>query len=151
MRCMRCQGLMVWDRFLDLAQTDLLWGLAWRCVNCGEVLDAVIQSHRSSARLLRERVHERAQTTAMRSKGKKTKVLSPRGTPSVSEYARPIRPPENDDWKAARRQTFARATNSRNAARKTSHAEVLSEECGDAAKILKVPGRSVTTPRCALI
>ena len=48
MTCMRCQGLMVWDRFLDLVQTDLLWALAWRCVNCGEVLDAVIQSLESA-------------------------------------------------------------------------------------------------------
>ena len=83
--------------------------------------------------------------------GKKAKALSPRGTPSISEYARPTRPPENDDWKAARRQTFTRTTNSRNAAQETSHAEVLSEECGDAAKILKVPGRSAATPNGALI
>ena len=76
MRCMRCQGLMVWDRFLDLAQTDRLWALAWRCVNCGEVLDAVIQSHRISARLLREPVQE-LQTTAMKSKGKQAKSFSP--------------------------------------------------------------------------
>ena len=105
MRCMRCQGLMVWDRFLDLVQTDLLWALAWRCVNCGEVLDAVIQSHRISARLLRERVHE-LQTTAMRSKGNRRRALPPvRHTLSVSEPASPSRAPDNDDRKAARKQS----------------------------------------------
>ena len=46
MRCARCQGLMVWDQFLDMAQADALWALAWRCINCGEVLDAVIEDHR---------------------------------------------------------------------------------------------------------
>jgi hypothetical protein len=56
MRCGRCQGLMVCDQFMDLAQTDMLWASAWRRVNCGEVLDAVIQSHRSSARSPREPV-----------------------------------------------------------------------------------------------
>lgn len=46
MRCGRCKGLMVWDRFLDMGQADILWAFAWRCINCGEVLDAVIQDHR---------------------------------------------------------------------------------------------------------
>lgn len=51
MRCRRCQGLMVWDRFIDFGQTDLLWAFACRCVNCGEVLDAVILAHRRTAPL----------------------------------------------------------------------------------------------------
>jgi hypothetical protein len=46
MRCARCQGFMVEDRFLDMGQADILWAFVWRCVNCGEVLDAVIQHHR---------------------------------------------------------------------------------------------------------
>jgi hypothetical protein len=46
MRCARCNGLMVWDRFLDMGQADILWAFAWRCINCGEVLDAVIHDHR---------------------------------------------------------------------------------------------------------
>jgi hypothetical protein len=87
MRCMRCQGLMVWDRFLDLAQTDPLWALAWRCVNCGEVLDAVIQSHRISARLLREPVQE-LQTTAMKSRGKQAKSFSPGAAHAIGKRTR---------------------------------------------------------------
>jgi hypothetical protein len=47
MRCIRCQGFMIEDRFVDLSQADSLWMVAWRCVNCGEVLDAVIHHHRS--------------------------------------------------------------------------------------------------------
>ena len=46
MRCARCQGFMVWDHLLDMGQADSLWAFAWRCINCGEVLDAVIQDHR---------------------------------------------------------------------------------------------------------
>jgi hypothetical protein len=46
MKCARCRGLMVVDRLLDMGQADILWAFVWRCINCGEVLDAVIQHHR---------------------------------------------------------------------------------------------------------
>lgn len=50
MRCRRCDGFMLKDRFYDLL--DDCGGLsidAWRCVNCGEVLDGRIESNRSRA------------------------------------------------------------------------------------------------------
>jgi hypothetical protein len=37
---------MVSDPFLDIGQVDTLWTFAWRCINCGEVVDAVIRNHR---------------------------------------------------------------------------------------------------------
>lgn len=47
MRCSRCRGCMIRDRFMDLlddtGQVDIL---AWRCLNCGEVLDGVVMNHR---------------------------------------------------------------------------------------------------------
>lgn len=46
MRCIRCRGLMIEDRFVDL-EKDILCVVAWRCINCGEVLDTVIHHHRS--------------------------------------------------------------------------------------------------------
>lgn len=75
MRCRRCQGLMVCERFVDLAQTNLLWAFAWRCVNCGEVLDAVILSHRWHAGTLREPAHKRAQTIAMKPRRPQAKAM----------------------------------------------------------------------------
>ena len=61
MRCCRCQGFMIEDRF-DPEQGDSPRMVAWRCINCGEVLDAVIQHHRyspsSNAPLVR-RTHPR--------------------------------------------------------------------------------------------
>lgn len=74
MRCRRCQGLMVWDRFIDLAQTDRLWAFVWRCVNCGEVLDAVILSHRRNASPLRKPAPNREQAVAIGSKGTQAKA-----------------------------------------------------------------------------
>ena len=45
MRCRRCRGLMVKDRLYDLYDTQ--WQLnAWRCVACGDLLDAVILRNR---------------------------------------------------------------------------------------------------------
>jgi hypothetical protein len=52
MRGARCQGFMVEDRFLDMGQADIRWAFVWRCINCGEVLDAVIQHHRCSSNLV---------------------------------------------------------------------------------------------------
>jgi hypothetical protein len=75
MRCRRCQGLMVWDRFIDLAQTDLLWAFGWRCVNCGEVLDAVILSHRGPAGTLPEPTHKEAQPIAIKRKRQQPKTM----------------------------------------------------------------------------
>jgi hypothetical protein len=47
MSCQRCHGWMVRDSFCDLLDdtgTSVFQG--WRCVNCGEVVDAVVLAHR---------------------------------------------------------------------------------------------------------
>lgn len=47
MRCARCQGLMVQDRFYDLLDDCGLVSLtAWRCVCCGNVVDPIILRNR---------------------------------------------------------------------------------------------------------
>ncbi len=47
MRCERCRGLMVIERCGDtLDDSGRLFFDAWRCVSCGDVVDAVILSHR---------------------------------------------------------------------------------------------------------
>jgi hypothetical protein len=63
MRCLRCQGFMIEDCFDDQGQADGPGLVAWRCINCGEVLDTVIQQHRASpspeCALLFKRTHPR--------------------------------------------------------------------------------------------
>jgi hypothetical protein len=50
MRCNRCQGLMVFDRFLDVCgEMGRLWFRGWRCLSCGEIVDPVILSNRRTA------------------------------------------------------------------------------------------------------
>ena len=47
MRCQRCQGCMIKDTCMDLRDDtgQIAFG-AWRCLNCGEVVDPVVISHR---------------------------------------------------------------------------------------------------------
>ncbi len=47
MPCQRCQGLMVMDHLMDMQDgSGHLWLCAWRCMNCGEVVDPEITRHR---------------------------------------------------------------------------------------------------------
>jgi hypothetical protein len=48
MRCARCDGLMVREKFEDLAgfgSGDHEYA-GWRCINCGTIVDPVITAHR---------------------------------------------------------------------------------------------------------
>ena len=51
MPCQRCQGLMVADHFIDM-QDDRghCWLNAWRCVNCGDVVEPGILRHKLEQR-----------------------------------------------------------------------------------------------------
>ncbi len=44
MRCLRCGGKMVFQKFYDVSNTFF----GWHCVICGEILDPVILLHRLS-------------------------------------------------------------------------------------------------------
>ena len=47
MSCSRCQGLMVREHFLDFDGTiGHMWADGFRCMNCGNVHDPVIEHHR---------------------------------------------------------------------------------------------------------
>ena len=42
MKCLRCGGIMVQEKFYGLCEH--FWG--WRCVCCGEIIDQVILENR---------------------------------------------------------------------------------------------------------
>jgi len=47
MTCTRCQGYMAKDHFLDLMESsEDMWLAGWRCLNCGHVLDPVMERNR---------------------------------------------------------------------------------------------------------
>ena len=47
MECIKCQGLMVYDRFIDLMGGSA-WFYGWRCTSCGSIIDKVIIENRKS-------------------------------------------------------------------------------------------------------
>jgi RNase P subunit RPR2 len=50
MTCRRCNGLMVRERYDDLELGSAGYEVfAWRCLNCGAIVDPVIATHRQTA------------------------------------------------------------------------------------------------------
>ncbi|RMG60910.1 MAG: hypothetical protein D6713_01540 [Deltaproteobacteria bacterium] len=43
MKCPRCNGLMIYERYQDMLEVFY----AWRCVICGEVVDDVVLKNRT--------------------------------------------------------------------------------------------------------
>lgn len=47
MTCLRCEGLMVPERYQDLLdEAGQINFVAWHCLNCGNILDQVIVANR---------------------------------------------------------------------------------------------------------
>lgn len=47
MGCPRCKGCMIRDSFIDLRDdTGRVRFEGWRCLNCGEVIDPLVLTHR---------------------------------------------------------------------------------------------------------
>lgn len=51
MNCRRCNGCMAKDHFVDLLESGgEWWAASWRCINCGYVLDPVLEKNRQKQR-----------------------------------------------------------------------------------------------------
>ena len=64
MRCTHCHRLLVVDHFLDMEDDKgHLWLRAWRCVNCGNVVEPGMrrQTHHTLLTRLVQRLLKRAQ------------------------------------------------------------------------------------------
>ena len=46
MTCERCLGFMIVDAYSDRYETGRCASLAWRCLNCGDLVDSQILAHR---------------------------------------------------------------------------------------------------------
>jgi len=55
-RCPRCNGVMVYERFQDML--DLFY--AWRCLNCGEIVDPVVARNRGMEGMDKKATKKRA-------------------------------------------------------------------------------------------
>lgn len=47
MECPRCQGLMLYEEFMDLEESDEYTFYGWRCIACGNIVDETIVHNRS--------------------------------------------------------------------------------------------------------
>ena len=60
MRCIHCHGSMVVDHFLDMEDAGgHLWLRAWRCVNCGRVVEPGMLRHRETHGSILARLYAR--------------------------------------------------------------------------------------------
>ncbi|GKS58729.1 hypothetical protein YTPLAS18_22560 [Nitrospira sp.] len=50
MECPKCKGLMMLERFSDF----FLIFYAWKCINCGAIIDRTISANRKKSMTLRE-------------------------------------------------------------------------------------------------
>lgn len=51
MDCPRCKGIMIQDKFGDVAdESGVMYFSGWRCISCGEILDPVISENRQHHR-----------------------------------------------------------------------------------------------------
>lgn len=49
MSCSRCKGCMIEDYLLDMEDSSgPMWLQAWRCMNCGNVFDSVLEHNRKT-------------------------------------------------------------------------------------------------------
>jgi hypothetical protein len=54
MKCQRCEGFMIEDHLLDMAESfESMWLRAWRCLNCGHAVDATMVANRQKPVRLR--------------------------------------------------------------------------------------------------
>lgn len=60
MQCVRCQGLMIADRFVDLAQSGDAEFNGWRCLVCGNITDPVMAANRRKPPTLKRALPKQA-------------------------------------------------------------------------------------------
>lgn len=42
MKCPKCDGLMIYEKFMDMAESSSFFFYGWRCISCGNIVDSTI-------------------------------------------------------------------------------------------------------------
>jgi len=42
MQCPKCKGLMIYEKFMDMAESTHYFFYGWRCISCGNIVDTTI-------------------------------------------------------------------------------------------------------------
>ena len=65
MRCSKCSRLMTFERFMGGVPQSIPWSYeGWRCITCGEIVDALILINRMKDKALTEKNSEDLQQAA---------------------------------------------------------------------------------------
>lgn len=46
MKCTKCDGLMIYEKFLDMGESSHYFFYGWRCITCGTIVDSTIMENR---------------------------------------------------------------------------------------------------------
>ena len=46
MKCPKCDGLMIYEKFLDMAESSHYYFYGWVCITCGTIVDSTIMENR---------------------------------------------------------------------------------------------------------
>lgn len=46
MKCPKCDGLMMYEKFLDMGESSTYYFYGWRCITCGTIVDKTIIENR---------------------------------------------------------------------------------------------------------
>lgn len=42
MQCPKCDGLMIYEKFMDMGESSRFYFYGWRCISCGTIVDSTI-------------------------------------------------------------------------------------------------------------
>lgn len=46
MKCPKCNGLMIYEKFMDMEESSSFFFYGWRCVSCGSIVDSTIMANK---------------------------------------------------------------------------------------------------------
>lgn len=49
MKCPKCEGFMIYEKFMDMGESSSFYFWGWRCVSCGTIVDSTIMANRVCA------------------------------------------------------------------------------------------------------
>jgi len=59
MKCPKCDGLMIYEKFMDMGESSSFFFWGWRCVSCGNIVDSTIMANKVCANRKKEEKRRR--------------------------------------------------------------------------------------------
>ena len=46
MKCPKCDGFMIYEKFMDMGESSSFFFYGWRCISCGNIVDSIILANK---------------------------------------------------------------------------------------------------------